>query len=104
MIKLEKVLLANGKATCEVKTLWDADNLYLLAVIKDPVLSVVHTKPWNQDSVEFFINAKNDQNPALGEDDAQYRISAENVISGRGGAFDEANIKSVAAKTADGYI
>ena len=61
-------------ATAEVRCLWDADHLYLLAEVTDRHLSTVNPSAWEQDSIEFFLDPRLDDGTQFGEDDGQYRI------------------------------
>ncbi|MAU12207.1 MAG: hypothetical protein CL607_20465 [Anaerolineaceae bacterium] len=89
----------------------DADNLYFFAnIIDDNIISGEHAENyWNEDSVEFYINATGDLSLASYEDGvAQITIPAlninnpeEDVISGVQGA--SANADVVAVKTEAGW-
>ncbi len=51
--------LQNAKA--DFKVLWDEKALYVLATVSDPVLNKDHSDPWEQDSVEIFIDENNNK-------------------------------------------
>ncbi len=88
-------------ATGTGKALWDKDNLYVLVKVKDPVLSKKNPNSYEQDSVEIFVDEKNNKSSEYLEDDAQYRINFTNNFSSRG---NPATITSAAKVGGDGYL
>ncbi len=91
--------LGNGaKGTGRI--LWDEKGLYVFIKVLDARLSRASANAYEQDSVEIFIDERNDKTVDYGEDDAQYRINFENEKSS--GGF-PADIKSATEKTWDGY-
>jgi endo-1,4-beta-xylanase len=48
-------------ATARVKTLWDSGSLYVFAHVTDTLLSRASANPWEQDSVEVFLDQDNQQ-------------------------------------------
>lgn len=58
--------------------LWDADNLYIIAVVTDDVLIADETDPgnaWNDDSIELYIDGLNDKcGSCYDANDTQYRF------------------------------
>jgi endo-1,4-beta-xylanase len=94
-------------ASAQVRTLWSGDDmLYVLAEVTDPVIDVTSADPWNQDSVEFFLDMGNVKAGPYGPNDAQMRISVDNVRSfGTGDATTQsARLTSATARTATGYV
>ncbi|WP_328854678.1 endo-1,4-beta-xylanase [Microbispora hainanensis] len=94
-------------ATARARALWNGDTLYLLAQVADPMLSEESANPWEQDSVEFFVDPGNDKTRGYGDDDGQYRIG----FSGRtsvGGPLDPAaiagNLTAAAKVVPGGYV
>ncbi|KAB8184808.1 endo-1,4-beta-xylanase [Microbispora catharanthi] len=94
-------------ATARARALWSGDTLYLLAQVADPTLSEQSANPWEQDSVEFFVDPGNGKTRGYGDDDGQYRIS----FSGRtsvGGPLDPAaiagNLNAAAKAVPGGYV
>lgn len=69
--------LANGTA----KALWDDKNLYVLVNVKDTELDKASQNPWEQDSVEAFVDENNGKTTTYQKDDGQYRVSFENKQS-----------------------
>lgn len=84
------------------RTLWDEDYIYVLIEVKDSLLDDNSANPWEQDSVEVFIDENNAKTEIYEADDAQYRVSYNNSVSFNGG--DRDGFKSAAAITEDGYI
>ena len=68
---------ASGKA----KVLWDDENLYVLVQVGDTVLNKDNKDPWEQDSVEVFIDENNGKTTSYEDDDGQYRVNYENEQS-----------------------
>ncbi len=94
-------------ATAEVRTLWSGeDMLYVLAEVTDPVIDVTSADPWNQDSLELFLDLGNVKSGSYGPNDAQMRISVDNVRSfGTGdAALQAARLTSATALTDTGYV
>ena len=92
--------LAKGK----VKLLWDKENLYALFQVKDAKLSASASDDWAQDSIELFVDEKNEKAGEYQTDDAQYRVNYEGKISGDGLGYDSKNIKAKAKKIDGGYL
>ncbi|GAA3213133.1 endo-1,4-beta-xylanase [Nonomuraea helvata] len=79
-------------ATAKVRSLWSGSTLYVLAQVSDPALSEESPNPWEQDSVEIFVDPGNGKTKGYEDDDGQYRVS----FSGRvtvGGTFDAGGVK-----------
>ena len=70
--------------SANAKLLWDKDNLYVYAEIKDPVLNNTNGDAWEQDSLEVFIDENNGKSNSYEDDDKQYRISYANDHSFNG--------------------
>lgn len=69
-------------ATGVAKALWDEENLYVLVQVKDDILDNSHKDPWEQDSIEVFIDQNNYKSTFYqGLNHGQYRISFENETS-----------------------
>ncbi|MFG2044906.1 endo-1,4-beta-xylanase [Dactylosporangium sp. NPDC048998] len=93
-------------ATADVRTLWQNDTLYVLAVVTDPHIDASSSNAYEQDSVELFIDPGNAKNGSYRAEDAQIRINVNNVHSfGTGdAAAQEARLRSATKLTATGYI
>ncbi|MFE9669467.1 sugar-binding protein, partial [Microbispora bryophytorum] len=94
-------------ATARARALWSGDTLYLLAQVADPTLSEQSANPWEQDSVEFFVDPGNGKTRGYGDDDGQYRISFSGKTS-VGGPLDPAavagNLTAAAKAVPGGYV
>lgn len=73
-----------SEASANAKVLWDDDNLYVYATIKDAVLDKTGAQTHEQDSLEVFIDEDNGKTASYGEDDKQYRINYNNEQSFNG--------------------
>ena len=93
-----------AKAT--VHQLWKGDYLYVLAEVTDPTIDLSSPNAYEQDSVEIFTDPGNAKNGSYRPDDAQMRISADNVVSfGTGDeATQAARLTSATARTVTGYV
>jgi endo-1,4-beta-xylanase len=94
-------IYVEGKGAYGVgKALWDEKNLYVFVKVTDGNLSKINRNAYEQDSIEIFVDEKNNKSTEYLEDDAQYRISFENDFSSRGYP---ARIQSVPVVTKTGY-
>jgi len=85
--------------------MWDQDDkkLYVLAEVTDSLLSDASDNPWEEDSIELFIDQNNGKTDMYESDDAQYRVNFNNVQSFGGNARAD-SIESAVCITDDGYI
>ena len=83
-----------SEASANAKVLWDDDNLYVYATIKDAVLDKTGAQTHEQDSLEVFIDEDNGKTASYGEDDKQYRINYDNEQSFNGKKCLAENVKS----------
>ncbi|MEV0614022.1 endo-1,4-beta-xylanase [Nonomuraea sp. NPDC050404] len=91
-------------ATAKVRSLWQGSTLYVLAQVADPSLSEQSANPWEQDSVEIFVDPENGKTKGYGDEDGQYRVSFTGRVT-VGGTFDAVGVKDnvrAAAKTVPG--
>lgn len=93
-----------AKVTADAKVLWDDENLYVYATVKDPVLNKDSGEAYQQDSLEVFIDENNAKTESYDDDDKQYRINYENEHSFNGKKCLEENVRSAAKVTGDGYV
>ncbi|HHX59225.1 MAG TPA: hypothetical protein GX707_00565 [Epulopiscium sp.] len=89
-------------AKAKIKTLWDEDYLYVLAKVADPKLSDTNVNPWEQDSIEVFIDENLNRTDYYQSDDVQYRINFKNLVTINGGP-ENLEFKSVAKVIDGGY-
>ena len=99
---------SDGAATAEVRTLWSGDGttLYVLMDVTDPERLATASDPWEQDSVEIYIDRGNYKNGSYRYDDNQIRIDFEGEISfGTGDeAFQADQVDYDVALTDGGYV
>ncbi len=93
-----------SNVTADAKVLWDDENLYVYATVKDPVLNKDSGEAYQQDSLEVFIDENNAKTESYDDDDKQYRINYENEHSFNGKKCLEENVRSAAKVTEDGYV
>ena len=95
-------VLGTSGATATVKLLWDAGHLYVFAKVADPILSDASANPWEQDSVEIFVDQNNAKTTSYQGDDMQLRVNFENVQS-FGGSATAADFETAVAIVPGGY-
>jgi endo-1,4-beta-xylanase len=99
-------ILGTGGATGTARLLWDDTHLYVFVKVTDPTLDEANGNPWEQDSVELFVDPDNSKSLGYDDDDGQYRVSFSNrqTISGNFGGFAIAdNLRSAARVVPGGY-
>lgn len=80
-LPVNKQITAWQGAAGTAKALWDENNLYVMVKVENAVLNKNHPSPWEQDSVEIFIDEGNHKTNYMQEDDGQYRINFDNERS-----------------------
>lgn len=98
-----KSITSNPLASATCKTMWDSENLYVLAKVKDSVLNCSSANDYEQDSFEVFLDQNNAKASSYQTDDCQYRINFENEHSFNGVNCVEENIVSFVQTTNNGY-
>ena len=93
-----------SEASANAKVLWDDDNLYVYATVKDAVLDKTGAQTHEQDSLEVFIDEDNGKTASYGEDDKQYRINYNNEQSFNGKKCLAENVKSKTKTIEGGYV
>nr|AAC43719.1 endoxylanase precursor [Thermoanaerobacterium sp.]prf//2209349A endoxylanase [Thermoanaerobacterium sp.] len=96
------VLGSNG-ATATAKMMWDDKYLYILADVTDNNLNKSSVNPYEQDSVEVFVDQNNDKTTYYENDDGQLRVNYDNEQS-FGGSTNSNGFKSATSLTQNGYI
>lgn len=94
----------DSEASANAKVLWDDDNLYVYATVKDAVLDKTGAQTHEQDSLEVFIDEDNGKTASYGEDDKQYRINYNNEQSFNGKKCLAENVKSKTKTIVGGYV
>lgn len=92
-----------NNAVADFRLLWDESALYVLAKVKDANLNKDNQDPWEQDSIEFFIDENNNKTGFYESDDAQYRVNYLNEQSFGTGAS-AANFKTASKIVDNGYL
>lgn len=96
------VLGSNG-ATATAKMMWDDKYLYVLADVTDSNLNKSSVNPYEQDSVEVFVDQNNDKTTYYENDDGQFRVNYDNEQS-FGGSTNSTGFESATSITQNGYI
>lgn len=78
---IERYQTAWQGATGTAKALWDDHNLYVLIQVSDAQLDKNNPNPWEQDSVEVFLDENNAKTSFYQSDDGQYRVNYANETS-----------------------
>ena len=68
-------------ATGIAKAMWDGQNLYVLFQVTDAQLDKASANPWEQDSVEVFLDENNQKTSFYDADDGQFRVNYENAAT-----------------------
>jgi endo-1,4-beta-xylanase len=89
-------------ATAKFKTMWDGTHLYVFAHVTDPNLSKASANPWEQDSVEIFVDPNNGKTASYEPDDGQYRVNFANEKS-YNGAASPVNFTTATRQVEGGY-
>lgn len=101
-VESESSVPATEAATAEFRCLWDQKHVYILAVVKDAVLSADADEDWQQDSVEIFIDENMARSTIYDGDDGQYRVNCDGHVSF--GQVAKEAITSSVRKTKTGYV
>lgn len=103
-VKIPLTINKGSEASANAKVLWDDDNLYVYATVKDAVLDKKGAQTHEQDSLEVFIDEDNGKTASYGEDDKQYRINYNNEQSFNGKKCLAENVKSKTKTIEGGYV
>jgi endo-1,4-beta-xylanase len=77
-MKIDTYQTAWQGATGVAKALWDDNNLYVLVQVNDAQLDKASANPWEEDSVEIFLDQNNAKSSSYEDDDGQYRVNFDN--------------------------
>lgn len=102
-LNLDRYQLAWQGATGSGRVLWDEDNLYVRIQVSDSSRSVTGENPWEQDSVEVFVEESFDRSTSYETGAGQYRVNAEGEET-FGEMTDNTSIESVVFETEEGYV
>ncbi len=89
-------------AKAKAYAMWDESHLYVFIRVSDDNLQGVNENPWEQDSVEVFIDENLGRTSTYEADDVQYRINYKNEVTINGGP-DKNGILSKVVLTDFGY-
>ncbi|MCP1184540.1 endo-1,4-beta-xylanase [Paenibacillus sp. 1781tsa1] len=98
-----KRLNEDAGAEAVARAMWSGEYLYLLIDVTDPNIITDSINPWDQDSVEIFLDENHQRTPYFQYDDAQFRVSADNVGTFAGSAS-PGRFASAVKKTKKGYL
>jgi len=97
------VIVGDTVATAKVRAMWDDTYFYAYFDVTDGTLSKVSENVWEQDSIEVFLDQKNQKSSTYEEDDSQYRINFDNEASFNGTKCIADNLVSATQITDHGY-
>ena len=92
----------NMEASAVAKVAWDEENLYVMMDVTDPSLDNTSVNEYEQDSMEVFIDEKNEKAGSFDENDKQYRVSYTNHQSFNGSMCKPEYIESATKMKEDG--
>lgn len=101
-LSVDRFIKGDSGASATVRTLWNDKYLYVLANVWESNLNDSNPLPYEQDSVEVFVDQHNYKTPYYTNGDGQYRVNFENAQS-FGPSTDSEGFISFATKTATGY-
>ncbi|AEV68181.1 sugar-binding protein [Acetivibrio clariflavus] len=97
-----QIRVGNPLATATFRALWDDYGLYVLAEVKDSDMTLEPSNPYEQDSLEIFMDENNDKTVDYGIDDLHLRVNYDNYQTADYGSAERFYTKT--SKTEDGYI
>lgn len=100
-IKTDIIISGDDPAGAVVKTMWDKNNLYIYAEVKDDLLSTAGEQVHEEDSVEIFVDENNDKSSEYQKDDTQYRV---NYLNEQSFNPERDGFKTATRETDYGYI
>lgn len=102
-MNINQQILAWEGASGTVKALWDEKHLYVFVHVKDAELNATGTGAHEKDSVEIFLDQKNDKKGSYGKDDGQYRMNYKGQLT-FGSVPTKEGVEAVAKEEAGGYL
>lgn len=84
------------------KVLWDTEKIYVLAKVYSEHFNNIDTSPWNNDSIEFFLDENCGRTESYENDDYQLRIGFDAFISAS--YYDVDKIKGSTTRGTNYYI
>lgn len=101
-LAIDQHQLAWQGAIGTARVLWDENYLYVLVNVEDSSIDTGSEFPWEQDSVEVFLEETFNQSSSYEEGTGQYRVNAEGEET-FGEMTDNTSIESVVVESAAGY-
>jgi endo-1,4-beta-xylanase len=80
-IPINQNVMAWQGAGGSARALWDDKYLYVRITVNNAELNKIHPAPYEQDSIEIFIDEGNHKSSYMQSDDGQYRVNFENEQS-----------------------
>lgn len=76
-VKLDYYSTEAGETNAQAKFMWDADNLYVLAVVADPSIDATSNNDYERDGIEVFLDEDNSKENTYADnaDAFQYRFT-----------------------------
>lgn len=103
---IESLLVSSEEdmAVATVQLMWDETHVYALWRVTDKQLDPEADEPWQQDSVELFLDQDKKGTTTYQADDAQYRVNCEGEISGQGAGYNAEHVKAATSVSKNGYV
>lgn len=113
-ITLDNYVLGSKETHAQAvfKTMWDEENLYFLAIVKDKMVVNLSSDPaklWFGDAVEIFVDELNEKyEVGWDPNDGQYVVSCDDQFciqpKKKGGGYDSRTVVYKAIKNNEGYV
>ena len=105
-VSLDEVTDGSPQATATAKVAWKDNTLHVLVDVVDPDINTTASSPWEQDSVEVYIDRGNTKSASYSDLTQQIRVSADGLVTYGSGAsteVQESMVRTAAARTSTGY-
>ncbi|HEX2944525.1 MAG TPA: endo-1,4-beta-xylanase [Clostridia bacterium] len=102
-LPINRYQMAWQGASGTAKVLWDNKYLYVLYQVNDAQLDKKSANPWEQDSVEAFLDENNGKTTFYQGDDGQYRVNYSNTTSFNPASISK-NFKSATKVSGTNYV
>ncbi|WP_307997970.1 sugar-binding protein [uncultured Bifidobacterium sp.] len=107
-VALDKVTSGTPEATATAKTLWSDGKLYVLVKVNDADIDLDNSNPYENDSVEVFIDRGNTKSGQYTDNIQQIRVSADGqeLSFGAGAAEDvqKSRVRTAGREVDGGYV
>lgn len=102
-LQVNHYILGETGATAVAKTMYDKEYLYVLVEVSDDTPGTSSENPWEQDSVEVFMDEDMGRTSEYGPDDGQYRVSRDNTVTVNGPVGGD-KVFSAVTEVSGGYM